>query len=226
MLSQCSGLLHLEHRAISCDTPRTDTPTHPQIILSNLDSLTIFYEPDYSVVPYLTLPHLRQLTVSGHIASTVGPFRALFSRSGCSLQHLSVIVDELDNPILENMLPFFQLAPTVTTLRLELRDRALHEVIGVLSSTATLPMLHTLTVDALRKVDDYEALLYVLRSRREDGSLKSFTLVLRHNRSCVEGSLALEPFRVLAESGLKIHIRLSGRGYRTPLVLLDALDSE
>ncbi|KAJ7874462.1 hypothetical protein B0H13DRAFT_2057633 [Mycena leptocephala] len=220
ILRQCSDLLlHLTYRSFAPFT--LPIFYHTQLTLNNLNSLEIEFIGS-SIVPHLTLPRLRELTLSGTIASAIEPFRALFSRSCCSLQRLSIIVDH-DKTKPESLLLFFQLVPTVVTLTLELRNLALHQAIDVLFSTGVLPVLKALTIDARRVRDEYDSLLDVLRSRRENNTLQAFSLTLRPRTGQQLPSpfpeLAMAQFRDLAHGGLQSCIQLKGNW--RPLVLLD-----
>ncbi|KAF7336943.1 hypothetical protein MVEN_02130700 [Mycena venus] len=227
MLNQCSDLLLLAHRAIVWQNV-IETFSHPHITLSNLESLEVEYKGS-SIVPHLTLPRLRYLTLSGRIASAIEPFRALLSRSSCSLQYLSIVITKYDNTKPYALYQIFQLVPTVTTLVLDLegRRRPLHRIIEALSSADVLPTMHTLIIAAERRVDDYDYLLNILRLRCENGTLRTFTLTF-HPSGSASGptppfpELAMAHFCDLANSGLKICICLNENPWS--VVLLDTLE--
>ncbi|KAJ7276624.1 hypothetical protein C8J57DRAFT_193826 [Mycena rebaudengoi] len=217
MLSQCSELLsHLTHNSILHDEVLQNTFSLPHITLEHLDSLSAaFIGP--SLVPHLTLPRLRQLSLSRKINSAIEPIRALLSRSSCELQKLSIDVTKVKRPRLEELLLFFELVPSVTDLRFTSPE--IYLIIGPLSSTAILPLLQYLTIQAERvgPGDNYDVLLALLRSRIANGTLKSFDLILRPHSNPQSPSdsspfpeIVMAQFRDLANAGLKIRIRLYG----------------
>ncbi|KAJ7276631.1 hypothetical protein C8J57DRAFT_1466121 [Mycena rebaudengoi] len=86
MLSQCSKhLSHLTHdtRLRHHDGTQPATFRLPHITLEHLDSLSATFTGS-SLVPHLTLPRLRQLSLSKKIKSAIEPIRALLSRSSCA----------------------------------------------------------------------------------------------------------------------------------------------
>ncbi|KAJ6557901.1 hypothetical protein B0H19DRAFT_1148936 [Mycena capillaripes] len=228
LLSQCSDLLgHLTHRAIVSQDV-FDTFNDPHLTLNGLESLEITFVGS-SIVPHLTLPRLRELTLSGYLTRAIEPFRALLSRSHCSLQRLSIVMRKYDDAVKpDTLVLFFHLVPTVTNLRLVIQRSAVHQFITALSSPSILPAMDTLTIDAERVRDEYGALLDVLRSRRANDILKTFALTLRphEDRESPSSSSplpesAMTQFRDLAQRGLKSRVQLKGGPW--PHVLLDTL---
>ncbi|KAJ7659302.1 hypothetical protein DFH06DRAFT_1472678 [Mycena polygramma] len=199
ILRQCSDRLeHLVHEAHLLDTV-TDTFNQPHRTLNGVYSLDVRYLGS-SIVPYVTLPRLRQLTLAADFPAALEPFQALFSRSNCSLRQLTVAEDSNYDD---------KLVPAITDLTFHLQFTPVHRVITSLSLSSTLPALATLTIDAYRIRDDYDDLLDILRSRRANGTLKSFSLTLHETwagQSLKGISLpqtVLAGFRDLADGGLQ-----------------------
>ncbi|KAJ7659323.1 hypothetical protein DFH06DRAFT_1472688 [Mycena polygramma] len=227
ILSQCSDLLLRLAQDTFLPRPATDLYNQPHLTLNSLQSLEV---NSTALVPHLTLPCLRRLTLSdGYVPGDIGPFQALFSRSNCSLLQLTVLVaDHKFRPL--TLLPLFQLVPTITHLRLNFKFAAVHQVMASLSLPSTLPSLATLTILAYRVRDDYDELLDVLRSRRANDTLQSFSLTLLPYKGAMSpeettGPLpqtALGHFQDLANAGLKCRIvfKINPR----PLVFLDTFD--
>ncbi|KAJ6456261.1 hypothetical protein C8R47DRAFT_1227904 [Mycena vitilis] len=223
-------LLHLVHAGMMLD-PVTDTFNEPHLTLDSVESLDVAYLGS-SIVPHLTLPHLQRLTLSGDITVAIEPFKALFSRSNCSVQQLIVITDNYMGKVKPStLLSLFQLGSAITDLTLHLQDTAVHRVITSLSLPTTLPALARLAIDAYRERDDYDVLLDVLRARRVNGTLKTFSLTLRETRDdqSLKGpspqplQTALAGLRSLADGGLQCRIVLEGNPW--PYVLIDTVAS-
>ncbi|KAJ7659281.1 hypothetical protein DFH06DRAFT_1044494 [Mycena polygramma] len=224
ILTQCSDLLlHLVHETI-LPQPVTNLFNEPHFTLNSLDSLKV---NGSAIVPHLTLPRLRNLVLSRNIAVAIEPFQALFCRSNCSLQQLTVVADRYDSKLNPpTLLSLFQLVPTLTDLTLDLQSVAVHQVITSLSSPNTLPALATLLIVAYRVRDEYDDLLAVLRSRHANNTLKCFSLTLRPHKDAASPEptsplpqAALAHFRDLADGGLQCRIVLERKPW--PLVLLD-----
>ncbi|KAJ7689735.1 hypothetical protein B0H17DRAFT_1202185 [Mycena rosella] len=183
----------------------------------DLDTLVTFGTP-------LTLGSLQSLDVH---ATALEPFRALLDRSSCQLQQLTVGLDLYEKTKYDDLLSIFRLVPTVTDLKL-ITHGGLAEprhTVGSLSPADVLPSLEHLAIDTIRMRDGYEALLSVLRTRRNPNSghavLETFSLTLLPHRD-PEGLLSSDPFpepvmaqfRDLAVGGLQIKIRLQAEyGY-------------
>ncbi|KAJ6472307.1 hypothetical protein C8R47DRAFT_1221811 [Mycena vitilis] len=226
ILSQCSDLLLRLTQETVLPRPATVLLDQPHLTLNSLDLLEV---NSTAIVPHLTLPRLRKLNLSnGYVPGDIRPFQALFSRSNCSLQQLMVVVD--DKYRSHTLLPLLQLVPTITHLSLNFRyDTVFHQIIPCLSSPSILPSLSSLVIVAYRLRDDFGDLLDVLRSRRVNNTLRSFSLFLYPDSSAAtpEGTsplpqTALTGFQALANGGLQCRIVMKVNP--RPLVFLDTFD--
>ncbi|KAK7018410.1 hypothetical protein R3P38DRAFT_2982623 [Favolaschia claudopus] len=217
ILLQCTNLVHIDTKTLVVQT-MTDLFLDPHVTLDSVESLNINYIGS-TIVPHVTLPALRQLTLSEEVDTAVGPFRALSARSGCSLQELTIIVDQHNYKMRSlHLTQFFEVFPSVTTLRLDFRDHALYRFINALSSADILPSMHTLTIDSVRERDDYDILLDILRARSPagNGTLVNLTLLLRSTAksSSVDArglpGFMMDHFRDIAAEGMRIQIFLDG----------------
>ncbi|KAJ7479776.1 hypothetical protein FB451DRAFT_164623 [Mycena latifolia] len=213
MLRKCPQLESLSHRTVGFSIEDADTLRQPHFTLESLHSLNVGYFGP-SVVPHLTLPRLRHLTLSGSIRPAIAGFRALFARSSCAVKTLSIDVGGRD----EELRRFFRLFPDVAIFKI--CSKSLAKTAASLSSLDTLPLMETLAIDSVG-VGGYDSLLDVLRARRSPGSgiatLKRFNLTFRPHQepefpasSNPLSDLALAQFRDLSMGGLEIRIRTIG----------------
>ncbi|KAJ7467529.1 hypothetical protein FB451DRAFT_394160 [Mycena latifolia] len=131
MLIHCSNLRHLTHSAVAY---RGGGFALPHATLDSLQSLTLGVNSS-GLMPHLTLPHLRHLTLIGKFLTTTREhLQALLWRSSCTLLRMSVILDGGEDSSPAGLRSLLQVIPTVTDLTLTVRSSLhLHHAVGPLT---------------------------------------------------------------------------------------------
>ncbi|KAJ7455270.1 hypothetical protein B0H11DRAFT_2067459 [Mycena galericulata] len=211
LLQRCINLIELELKLVDKPAPSTIPP----FALPSLQSLVT---QSQSVLPFLTVPSLTRLDISGpgfsgEIEELTTSLRALLERSRCPLECLSFRVPPISAAELRHFLK--AAPPSVVFLQLSIFLSDQLGVTSALQAIDVLPRLKTLHIDhpaGLR--DTYDGLLDTLRSRRQviegRATLEAFHL---YNPPTHPGQLRVyfpdalrSKLSALQEEGLHVHI--------------------
>ncbi|KAJ6613145.1 hypothetical protein B0H10DRAFT_2049688 [Mycena sp. CBHHK59/15] len=223
LLEHCPELVNLEISITDPGVPAIPPAplTHHSMQCLTLNSMTL--------LEYLSLPRLQQLTVSQDIEFRhAAALESFMRRSACILRVLSLLISYIAPDALRACLR----AVPDSVVDLELAWRVLDERSAIFNilTTDILPDLATLRLSGrYLSPAEFGTLLDVLRARHAGGVLRSFTLRLDvflsvPNVRVRPGISTIERFRTLAAEGLKIKmiLVLSGSENISVVTLLES----
>ncbi|KAJ7255699.1 hypothetical protein C8J57DRAFT_1473205 [Mycena rebaudengoi] len=213
LLLKCPALV--EFTVSTYNAQDSSGRTHPYITLNAMESLSVNLGPS-SVLPFLTLPHLRVLDLMRDLDhQSPDVLKSLIRRSSCTLQKLTL---ELYN-IAVQVFPPLLLAVPHSVARLELGlgySHNFYELAAALSAPDVLPALKTLCFRGPRFLSShFTALPDLLQARCSahpgSSSLESFEAQLHIRASWKPSPALLAALQVLANDGLIIRIEVASR---------------
>jgi hypothetical protein len=212
LLLKCPALV--EFTVSTYNAQDSSGRTHPYITLNAMESLSVNLGPS-SVLPFLTLPHLRVLDLMRDLDhQSPDVLKSLIRRSSCTLQKLTL---ELYN-IAVQVFPPLLLAVPHSVARLELGlgySHNFYELAAALSAPDVLPALKTLCFRGPRFLSShFTALPDLLQARcsaHPGSSLESFEAQLHIRASWKPSPALLAALQVLANDGLIIRIEVASR---------------
>ncbi|KAJ7256101.1 hypothetical protein C8J57DRAFT_1473122 [Mycena rebaudengoi] len=231
LLPKCPALVELTVSTYDADV--SSARTHPHITLNSLESLSVNLGPS-SVLQFLTLPHLRVLSLTSDLDHhTPDALTSLIRRSSCTLQQLTLALFGMA----VDQLPALLLAVPRSVARLELGwgyKHSTREFFDALSAPNVLQDLKTLCFRTTRLLStDFTAVADMLHARRsphlEQPSLESFEAQL-HFRGVYSVSWKPPPamlaaLQVLAEDGLHIRIEVFSRARSDTTTVIESREN-
>ncbi|KAJ6533165.1 hypothetical protein B0H19DRAFT_447765 [Mycena capillaripes] len=228
MLRRCLKLRNLTVRTTGPAASHTDTLT-----LDSLESLTCNFGVA-TILEHLTLPHLKQLTVTEtREIGDVTSLTAFVRRSECALKYFSISIDDIPPETL--ILCLRAIPSSVSELELiwprgDLPDN--NELFTALQPIYILPHLTALRLRGVCLSNtDFQSLSDMLRIRVQwlppNTSLKSLTLHLTMDsriniRRYLPSASTMAQLRELVAAGLQVKFTIAGRYGDPTCVMLDS----
>ncbi|KAJ7268498.1 hypothetical protein C8J57DRAFT_1509684 [Mycena rebaudengoi] len=233
LLSLCPQLVDLDVSILN--TESATPPSTIALTLYFLESLSIPVSTP-SILPHLTLPRLRKLTLKELCPEHATVLQALLQRSSCSLEALCISCSWLSAESVRawNIVLPHSIASLDMTWR---HTKGPTSIFDLLSSTEILPGLKTMKLRGGRiSALEYVALPNMLRARCEVSDSRPValayfdtSLACLHTQAGFEpmvmptslmaswnSAAVIAPFKALADGGLRMHIELITRGPRSP----------